>query len=150
MKHLYEYEDHEVLDLTRDLEKVGHTPMNGWIIAVVPFDSDGSNVGPSYYAVVAETIEEGFNMLLDYATPEPEDPLKFETWEELLEKISDLQGWDYGDKFLAAWKGLTPRVNAPKIEKIRRPSPFEVISELDKYFINVQSIVVSNPNGNTE
>jgi hypothetical protein len=149
MKHLYEYDDQVVDNLMKNLDRVGQGHMKGWIIAVVPFDQDGSNVGTSYYAVVAETIEEGFNMLLDYATPEPEDPLKFETWEELLEKISDLQGWDYGDKFLAAWKGLTPRVNTPKVEKIRRPSPFEVISELDKYFINVQSIMVSNPNGNT-
>ncbi len=153
MKHLYEYEEQEVQDLMKDLEKVGHGPMKGWILSVVPFvpyDSNGSNVGTTYYAVVADTIEEAYDMVAEDWIPEMEDPINPGSWEGLLDKISELLDWETRVKFLAAWKNLIPKSNKKTFEAIRRTSPFDVIKELDKYFTNVRSIMTQNPSGNTD
>jgi len=43
MKHLYEYEDKEIMDLMGDLEEVGHGPTKGWLIKVT--NSHGLTTG---------------------------------------------------------------------------------------------------------
>jgi hypothetical protein len=150
MKHLYEYEEQDVQGLMKDLEKVGHGPMKGWILSVVPFDTEGSNVGTTYYAIAAGTIEEAYAMVAEDWIPEMEDPINPESWGDLLEKIEEILEWETGAKLLAAWEGLTCRKKDPTIEVIRSASPFDVINMLNKEFTNVQSVMSTSPKGNTE
>lgn len=150
MKHLYEYDDQEIQDLKKDLESVGHGPMKGWIVAIIPFDSDGNHVGTTYYAITANTIEEAYDMVAEDWIPEMEDPINSESWEDLLERITQMLDWEQGAKFLTAWEGLTCKRKDPAVEVIRSASPFDVIDMLNREFTNVQSIMSPNPGGNTE
>ena len=150
MKHIYEYEEQELQDLVKGLEKVGHAPMKGWIVAVVPFYPNNEIVGTTYYAITADTVEEAYALVAEDWIPEMEDPIDPKSWEDLLEKISEMLEWEMGAIFLTAWEGLVCRRKDPTFEAIRNSSPFEAIKRLDQEFTNVQSVMGASPKGNTE
>lgn len=154
MKHLREYEEQDIKDLMGDMKTIGQDPLKGWIVSVGPFDVDTPSRGAKYYAIIADNIKEAYAIIAEDWIYEDEDLDSFvedvDNFTELSEKINDSTDYQMGFVVLGVWEGLRSASKKSELVVIDGINPFEAGRILSQKFSNAQSVMTSNPKGNSK
>ena len=148
MKYVKTFNESEET-LIRDLDQLGLESMKGWILALQPWNSDDVEnyfylciTAPNIYVAVEQMmIGVGEDIEIE---PDEVDKYGF----NVVQKIADMTGDEWGITILAAWEGLIPKGKTPDSVQINLVNPFSIISELETNFSNVSAILRQSPEGN--
>ena len=148
MKYVKTFNESEET-LIGDLDQLGLESMKGWILALQPWNSDDVEnyfylciTAPNIY-VAAEQMMIGVGEDIEI---EPDEVDKYGF--NVVQKIADMTGDEWGITILAAWEGLIPKGKTPDSVQINLVNPFSIISELETNFSNVSAILRQSPEGN--
>ena len=148
MKYVKAFNESEKT-LIGDLDQLGLESMKGWILALQPWNSDDVEnyfylciTAPNIYVAVEQMmIGVGEDIEIE---PDEVDKYGF----NVVQKIADMTGDEWGITILAAWEGLIPKGKTPDSVQINLVNPFSIISELETNFSNVSAILRQSPEGN--
>ncbi len=148
MKYITPFNESEET-LIGDLDQLGLESMKGWILALQPWNSDDVEnyfylciTAPNIYVAVEQMmIGVGEDIEIE---PDEVDKYGF----NVVQKIADMTGDEWGITILAAWEGLIPKGKTPDSVQINLVNPFSIISELETNFSNVSAILRQSPEGN--
>lgn len=149
MKYVKTFNESEET-LIGDLDQLGLESMKGWILALQPWNSDDVEnyfylciTAPNIYAAVEQMM---IGVGGEDIEIEPDEIDKYGF--NVVQKIADMTGDEWGITILAAWEGLIPKGKTPDSVQINLVNPFSIISELETNFSNVSAILRQSPEGN--
>ncbi len=128
LKPLYEYEDDEIMDLIRDLEKVGHGPMKGWVIKIT--NKHGLVTGEIVIAEDWKEAQEIYNkngMISGQGS-------NLASYLASMKQSSNIVTWDILDGFMA-------KKYVRGYKKWDMANPYTNVEVLDEFFTNARVIL---------
>jgi hypothetical protein len=128
MKHLYEYEDKEIMDLMGDLETVGQGPMKGWLITII--SRSGLNTGE---IVIAEDWMEAQRIYDKNGIVAGQGTNLASNLSEL-KKNSTIISWDIIDD-------LKARSYTKGYKRWDMTDPYKTVEILDAFFTNSKTVM---------